>query len=257
MWTWIIETDYVEEVEVGEVENGGWTYDFAIIKATLYQSKYYYETESIKPSSWGDWSIVFNWLRDGLCACVNGLLIVGQFLLYLLTLAFNFLILGLILGLIAPFFWNTLFYWIWFGLNWLVYWVWQLLLFIGEYLPVIIEFMATLLSYVMAALIWVLTFGTLDFNTILETVQTMNLALSQFLTDTLYAFFDFLPFIFAYAAYYLILLGYAWVKWIYAKARGFTKRAEQLRAIYESYLEILIIAKNIIIMVKNMLFGWL
>lgn len=267
MWGWQVVTDETVVVSVGDAEHGGWTYNFDIITSEQVYTKYYYDDsviDTLNPAELGDWSWVWNWLRDGLTIVINffiglldGIMIALQFLLYLVVLAFNYLIMGLLIGVIAPFFWNTLFYWIWYGVNWLLYYAWQLLLFIGQYLPVIIEALATVFSYVVAALLYILMLGTTDFNSILEIVENTNLALSTFMSDTLMDLIAFLPFLFEYVAFYFVLLGFAWLKYVYAKARGFPKRAEQLRVIYESYLSLVYVVKNIIVELKNILAGWL
>jgi len=238
-------------------EQQNFTANFTTLVSYNFLQKFYYNPQVISPTSWGDWGWAWNWLRDGLCTVANTLLLVGQFILYLLAAAFNLLFIVLVMGQVIPFFWNVVIFWIYVGLCWVAFFLIQLITWAGQVMPSVIMATAIIFSFLISALLWVVTLGTIDFNTILTTVGQLNTTLAAYLVDAIQQLFAFLPALVSYVAYYFILLGFAWVKYIYVKARGFPQRAEQLRAIYESYLQPVYIVKNITKEVKTLVAGWL
>jgi len=238
-------------------EQQNFTTNFQLLESTTFLAKFYYNPQVINPTSWGDWTWAWNWLRDGLCTVVNTVLLVGQFILYLFAAAFNLLVIVLIVGQVIPFFWNVVAFWVYVGFCWVGFFIIQLITWAGQIMPHVIMATALIFSFVISALVWVVTLGTIDFNTILATITQLNTTLASYIVDAIEQFFAFLPSLVSYVTYYFILLGFAWVKYIYVKARGFPQRAEQLRAIYESYLQPVYIVKNIAKEIKTLLAGWL
>jgi hypothetical protein len=253
--TWVIAEDEQDEVIVGN-EVFGYTYEFNIIRSELAQSFYYYNPQTIVSASWGDWGL-FNWVRDLIVTFLNVIVVLFNFLFYLVVYALNFLFMGFIMNAIVPFFWNFLIFWLMYALHSAFCLIVGGIILAGQFLPELILGVITVVSYVAAALIWVLTLGTIPFETVLETVTSFNGAIATFFTETLYTFFDALPFFFGYAAFYFVLLGFAYVKYIYAKSRGWVNRAAQLESVFNSYLEVIKVGKNIMSEVKNLFVGWI
>ncbi|HEY0090646.1 MAG TPA: hypothetical protein VGB37_17475 [Candidatus Lokiarchaeia archaeon] len=254
-WTWIVEDDYVDTIFVGDAELN-WTYDYKIVKTTI-QEAHYYVTEFLKAEDWGDWGWAWNWLRNGLCGIVNGLIGLWNILGYLLALLFNTLIMGIILAVIVPFVWNFLIYWIFYALQWVAWSILRLIILIGGILPIIIFAIAMIFAYIVSAFIWVLTLGTIDFFSILAIVSTSLTTIATYFVSMLYSLFEVMPVMFSYIIYYFIILGFAYIKFIYVKARGFVNRAEQTKAVYQSYLQIYEIGRTVMHEIKNMLTGWI
>ena len=101
-----------------------YTYNFGVLAVISRTNQYYYNTKTIDPNSWGSWTINilnwnwlgqfridFNWLRNFFVWTVNSLIFLFQAVLYLLIIAFNYLIVWLALQIIVLV-WNYPIYWI-------------------------------------------------------------------------------------------------------------------------------------------------
>lgn len=255
---WEYYTSNVSTAEVIPVFVGdatlNFTYDFLLLETTFFWAKFYYYPETIKQKDWGDWGWVWEWLHSALRIICNTFLLIGQFILYLLTMAFNFLIIVLIIGMLVPFFWNVVIFYLIIGFLWILLAIINLVQLIGQYLPYLIMAISFIFAYVVSALIWVVTLGTIPFDQILNTVLTMTQSIATQFTTMLYSLFEVLPTIVGYAGFYVILLGLAYVKYIYVKARGFVNRAEQAKAVYQSYLSVIQTGKEIVSEVKELIF---
>jgi hypothetical protein len=86
-----------------------WSYDFQYIEGSSTVSKYYYNRQTIKGADLGDWGIN-NWMRDILVAVLNVFLFIFQFIMYLLVIAFNYLLMYILCIYLIPFIWNYLGY---------------------------------------------------------------------------------------------------------------------------------------------------
>lgn len=256
IYAWQIEDLSTSVVVIADNFNYTWT----SIKSTLYPARHYYDPSPIDPWDWGDWSFVWNWLRDGLCIIVNFILLLLQFLLYLLWASVQLVIGTLLFGLLIPFFWNYIIYACLFAGAWVLYWgvqllivvvngIWLLLQWVWEnlllpfvtwlletFFPLIIDLFIYLWSLLISLLLWLLTLGTGNFDQILANVILVNQAIADFLTDLLVDVFTNLPAILSYTVFYALIIVWVYIKYIYAKSRGFTNRTTQLKQAYTTYL---------------------
>jgi len=255
----------------GEAFELDYSYPFTYIKGEAYTGKFYYNPTVLRASSMGDWGI-FNWVRDGLCWVVNSLLLGFQFLLFILVVAISFLFGWLFLIIVIPFLYNVIVYWLLFALVFVLLWAtigillivnaiivlleWLLVWFVQDALPFIIEALIFLLSWIFALLLYVITLGQ-------SNIEALQLVVSQFLTSiadffmTSLAFMImYLPEMLLYTVFYIILVGFCYLKLTYVSAKGYVNRASQLEASLKVYIMPINAGKNAIIWIKDTIIGW-
>ena len=243
---------YNDTIIVGELET-----PFYTIEVKAETSYFYYKL--LDASGAGNWGVFggWNWLRDALIWVVNILIFIPvQFLMYCLTVAFNFLIMFLIVGLIAVFIWNFLVKSIvWLGMIilwalWLLFMVlWAALQTLYETvlvpfftwlletgIPLIVNVLIVIWSVVLASFIWLLSLGTADYTEIFNTLVDLMTQISEYIVEIIVHFITHLPEILLYSFAYIMLVFFVYLKYMYAKARGYRKRAESLYQSYQTYL---------------------
>ena len=248
------------------------TYDFQMTEGLLYNAKFYYNSIVVKPSSMGDWSIVWNWLRDGIAWIINALLIALQFLLYLLVAGISILFGWLFIAIIIPFVWNVLLFWIIFGAIYLCFYVWIGLIILFDWiidilvpilqwivvdaLPVIIEGLIYVMSWIFALLFYLISLGTGDLLQLQTVIQQFLNVIADFFISSMVFIVKYLPEILTYVLFYFILIGFCYLKITYTKARGFVNRSNQLEASLSAYIMPVQLGYNVLVNVKNLMVMW-
>lgn len=249
------------------------SYNYSLF-VVVWETRYYYYENIIKDNKeLGDWGL-WNIIRDGICNFLNLVNDILQFLLFLLVVAFNYLLwtpLAYIIWLVN----NYVLYYIAIGLtyigfgviyaliwvvnkilimwnlivlplltivwNWIVNWiienVWNPIVefFRNGGLKILFDFYMIIVSYVIAFLLWVLTFGVADFNTIQQAIQSMLLQINATIFEFLSIFLENLEWILLSSATYVLLIGLIYIKYIYAKSRGYVTRASRLQSMINVY----------------------
>ncbi len=275
--------NYTEYNETNTFEKTySFNYNFSLYYVKSQTNKFYYSTQTIKPSDWGNWVIriralgglidyemSFNWFRDLIVQFLNTMIFLIQTVLYLLTIAFNYLIVWLFLqiivllwnypikwlvfSVIGVVFWISFFFvWLWnqIVILWkqviepMLVWIWNWIVentseFIEwlktEGFIVIYAFFVVILSYIVSAILFVVCMGSVDYNTIFQFILQINSYILQIFIDFLMAFFgNFLVLLQAVALYFAII-GFLMLKLLYAKAKGYTSRVEKIQSAINFY----------------------
>ncbi|MDD5014406.1 MAG: hypothetical protein PHW73_04800 [Atribacterota bacterium] len=231
-WTyigWEIGVVSTEYIVVGDAMIN-WTYAFNITEVNSVELKFHYDPiGSIDTRQWGDWG-VFNFLRDGLAWILSLLWFIGQYLIYILVVFFVTVLYFLLLSLLCYLIWNILVYWLLYGINWIGYGlVWVLI-----NLPVILS---TVIAAIVAGLIFALSFGTLDFVTIYNNVNSVVLVIVDVIVEYAIVFFTHIDAILLFVAGYVTLIGLLYLKIFYCRGRGYTNRAKKLQDSAGSYMK--------------------
>ncbi|MBY9006286.1 MAG: hypothetical protein KGD63_05975 [Candidatus Lokiarchaeota archaeon] len=246
------------------VEN--WTVDYNMVYAEKYDAKYPYKEESLRRKDlgdWkfkiGDWKISFNFLRNAVCTILNLIFFFFQYLGYYITagLSYIFMYLGVNILVII---WNYLIFYIFIALIWVLWylylglytiltaiweglvWVYETLLLpflewlMYEFLPLAIEVFIIVWAFLITLLIYCMTLGQIDFDETYATVYDMLRTAADFLLENAIIILNNLPALFIAIGLYLVLIGLTYIKYIYAKARGYKDRAEALYGSLMTYL---------------------
>ena len=248
------------------------TYDFQHTEGLLYNTKFYYTSMVVNPTDMGDWSIVWNWLRDGIAWICNALLVALQFLLYLLVAGISILFGWLFIAIIIPFVWNVLFFWIIYGAVYLIFYVWiglmvlldfiiDLILpllswIIVEALPIIIAGLIFIISWIFALLFYLISLGTGDLIQLQVIIQQFLNVIADFFISSMAFIVNYMPEILTYVLFYFILIGFCFLKITYTNARGFVNRSNQLQASLSAYMTPINLGYTLLDNIKNLIVMW-
>ena len=281
-WSYItfqLEEDFTEnvsfsqEIKIGnELKLFKFAYNFTHTKAVIFNAKYNYYDEVIKNRDWGNWGI-FNWVRNGLVAVVNGLLLGIQFIGFLIVAGVSILFGGLFIALIIPFVWNILLYYVLFALVWVLFYLWiGLSYLVGWFIyllkpffsflftvviPFLIYLLIELFSWILALLLWVITLGSANLNDLYMIINTFLTNIADFFISALSELGNYLPELFTYFSTYVILVGLCFIKLEYTQAKGIVNRSNQLSSSLNAYMIPIKIGSSLVLKIKNILFGWI
>lgn len=247
--------------------------DFNYLSVDSNQKRYYYNDRTIDPDSWGDWVIVmfeykvsFNWLRNMLVLLVNSIIFLTQIALYLLILAFNSLFVWLILQIVVVI-WNYPIYWVYVGIVGVIFYVIVALSLLWEYviapifnwiyesviLPIweylkqawtwfmpngmifLIDLYLALVSYVLAAILFVLGLGRIEYEAIRLVILELLITLNHGIFDFVFVFIDNMLLFLAFGGTYITLFGMCYIMFIFVKARGYVNNAHRLESVMNVY----------------------
>lgn len=274
---------YNDTTESEQNEAYSYSYNLTYYQVTAKENKYYYDSTAITPESWGNWvvkiyslgglvdyEISFNWMRNLLVLTVNAIVFLFQFIFYLLTIAFNYLIVWLFLNLFVLvynypvnwaivafigiiFYLSFFFIWLWnqIVILWkqiiepLLNWIWNetvaILRFLYNWLfkegglQTLVNLYLTLASYVLAAIFFVLTAGLINFTETQQAMAEFLIQLNSLFFQIGSIFISNFPLLIGYSGVYILLVGLVYLKYIYAKARGYTQRATKLQSMINVY----------------------
>jgi hypothetical protein len=230
LYQWNLTFDSMETVFIGDA-TFNFTYDYAHSQIVQIIVKYHYDDFVGHSSDWGDWTWAFNWLRDGLHTILSGIWIGIQYIGCLLA---NFVtyVLGWLGCAIVWILWDILVFWLFFALC-QVAWA---LVTVLMYSPLILSALLYIMAIVIAGIIWGLSFGSLDFNTVLNQINSVLQYVGNYIVELVDVFISNIDAFALFAIYYLILIGFIYFKVIYTKARGYTNRSAKLADSLEAYL---------------------
>lgn len=120
-----VSNDYVESIIIGN-----WTVDYNHVKLIADTNKFYYDTDSINPSDLGNWDIN-NWMRDLFVAILNAILFFLQWIMYLVTIAFQILVV-IPISVIAVIFNEYIIYYLLLGMLWIIWYLWVAILWLWD-----------------------------------------------------------------------------------------------------------------------------
>ena len=241
---------------------GNWSIDFTPIKVDSYTAKYYYTEKTIKESSWGswtfkigDWKISFDFIRDALVGVINLIILLFQWIFYLLVAALSYLF--LFIGCyILWFLVNVVVYYIYIGLCWIVwflwvllYWLYTILIWVWQYiiypvlqwayyvlLPLVITAIIKIMAFMLTCFIFVLTLGKINFWDTYHMIENILIMIVDLIIRWIIIFVDNIQYLLLFFIWYLICAAFIYFKYLYNKARGNINRAEQLHYTFEIYI---------------------
>lgn len=216
------------------------------------------------------YTISFNWFRDLLVMVVNAIIFMFQAIFYLLLIGFNFLLLQPLFWIIVVI-WNYPIYWVFVGILaiafylsfffvWLwnqivvlwkqiieplLSWVWNetvaILRFLYNWLfkegglQTLVNLYLTLVSYILTAIFFVLSAGLINFTETQQAIAEFLIQLNSVFFQIGSIFISNFPLLIGYSGTYILLVGLVYLKYIYAKSRGYTTRATKLQSMINVY----------------------
>lgn len=263
-----------------------WEFDYAILTTEATASRFYY-TLIYDTKTWGDWG-VFNFLQEALIYIINLLIYVANFLLFLLVLAFNYILIYFLLGIVVGFLWNIplkYLLWcvlwllwfvclfllvIWEFLIWIIWALWNLLLFLWnnvivpffawfiewffvDFFPILIDIIILIIAVIISFFIWILTLGTSDYFVILDTVYEMLAYVTDFFINSFTFFLTNLVSFMIYFVWYIINIGLLFGTYYIAKTKGYVNRSESLYESFEGFYLPIQYAYILLIKIKNVI----
>lgn len=263
---WTYETFQLAEYGITGITVENWTVDFTTVEAEKYEAKFFYKEKSIKRRDLGDWrfkigdiKISFNFIRNALTDILNLIFLFFQYLFFLVTasLSYIFMYLGVNIMVLI---WNVLVYYIFIALIWILWFLYSALYFLFLMLyalalwlyevvlipfmnwlwevaiPWIIDFLIIILAHIITIVIWLITLGEADYDTIYDNVYKMLRYIVDEIIEMLTVFVYHLDYVLLFILYYLLLTGMLYMRYIYCKARGFNNRAKQLHSAFEVFI---------------------
>lgn len=280
------------EIVIPFTDNATYNYTYAIYRVDSISANFYYTVTvipyfAIPCVSWGDWTFAFNFLRDGLATILNGLLwilneilLLCQFLLFILWVIVQFLL--WLVYIIGAFLWNVPIFWVIFAGFWVLIFLWLLLNYlyfnvivpfltwlwndiilpvltwiVDNGIPAIITLLLFVLAIILTSLIWLLSFGSINFVATLNNVIAMDTYISNYFVTFWVSFMQVLPSALLYIVSFIVIFGFTYVTWIVAKARGFKHYAESLEISFNVYVQFIELIRKLIMKIKELLTGWL
>lgn len=252
------------------ITTANFNFSYPLVVVDKHIEKYPYNPETIPylqvPQIQGNWGI-FDFLRAGLnfiiyvlvsipnafILMINALIVAIYFVGYLIALVWNTLIMTYLVGSILIFIVNIVGFGIVYGFTWFVDGIYIFITNIQR----IILLGVSLISGLIALVIWSFTGFQADYNSILNAVNQILQYVVGFMLDTLTVILENIVIILFYGFAYVLCVELILLKYYYTKARGFKARSER---IYESYLSYYLVIGYVIrffIAIKNMITGWL
>jgi len=267
---WIYETFKTEFHTNIPMNIGNWSVDFPQMRSSVYTAKYFYQPESISRDDLGSWrwkikfsdafsyTVDFNFMRNAFKSILNLILLFTQwtFFLVVASLSYVFMYLG---TMILVFLWNVLVYaifyalltilwYLYLGIYLLLFYIWEGLVWVYENLlipflqwfwdegiPIIIEWLITILAHIITSLIYLITLGQIDYDATYKNVYNMLRYIADEIMAMILVFSQHLDYLLIFILYYLLLVGLLYIRYIYVKARGFNNRAKQLYNAFEVF----------------------
>jgi hypothetical protein len=262
-------------------------YQFDLVEAESYTAKFYYDDEYFDkddfPSKFeldiglGDVEIDIKWLRDIILLIGNSFMVFIQFLLFLLVVAFNYIILFLVIAFVVPFIWNYPVYWVvalaitigfyvYTLFVYLVGWLWFFLVWIfteilvplfnwlvNDGLPLIVDILIIVMAFIIALIFYAMLLGQQDFDDIYNTVHTN---LTMFVDEVIEIFVLMLEnseFFLLFLAMYIVNIGLIALKYFNAKGHGHVRRSERCYSALQVFTYPFVLFYNIMIKLKALI----
>lgn len=272
------------------------TYEFQFVKGVSQTNRYYYSSNGVSGEDLGDWGSTWNWLRNGLASVLSALMFLLNLLMYILTVALNYLVLFVCCMYIIPFLNNTILYWVLYGLvyifinlgKWIIDWVqwviasitwlwenviypvitwiwdalqafleflWQDIIlpiftwiyeniiipiwnyiveayqwFISDGITILINWYITFVSWVLAIIIYIFSFGSVNILVIQSSIASTITNINAMFYEFIGIFFGNFVLILSYFLTYMLEIGLVFLKKVYCQAKGYNNRAQKLQA---------------------------
>lgn len=232
---------------------GNWSISFTPVAVEQYTAKYYYKPAVYKHSdfgSWhfkiGDWKVSFNFLRNAICDIINLVLVFFQFIFFLVvaSLSYIFMFLGCY---ILAFLFNIVIYWIFIGLCWTIWWLYAgLILGLNGLLwlwrnviipflewvwknivPWVIDQVIKIFAHGITLLIYCITLGQINYWDTYAIVYELLWTVVRELYSWILTFIDNITYLLLFTIWYIICLVFLYLRYLYARARGFKEKAEK------------------------------
>jgi len=256
------------------------SYDFTTIKGVDYTARYYYTLTVLKNGDFGNWDL-FNWLRNGLVAIINALLFICQFLSFLLVMGLNWLLGALFMVIIIPFLYNIILFYLLLVLIWVLFWIvvgiillvnvlvefflWLstdvlypfFIYLVEDVFPIVVQWIIVLIAWIIAIFLYILCIGQVDIIELELIIESFLEAIAEFMFLSTAFMITYLPELLMYLVFYLVLVGFCFLKLTYVKARGFVNRGNQLQSSLEAYVVPIQLGYNVVLKIKNIIVGWL
>lgn len=238
---WLYQSCEIAFAYYETIEAENLSMNFPMIQVILIDAKFYVNHIKGIGGNWG----VNDWVRQLLNSAIRHLISYPlQFMLYFLTITFNYIIMYIIVGSILILFWNIVIYYLMVAILWLI---WLLYEFIYEVLPIIIEWLLytaipfildiviEILAIVIGTILWLFTLGLADLEMIIDIIQMFLTEIFYFIYDILLYFIEHLFYVLLYIIGYILIIYLLYVKFIYVKSKGYTNRQEQIKHSYGTY----------------------
>lgn len=278
--SWYNETLYYYTNESSYSNTTEWYNEYTLI--TIVSEKGYHPVYFIDATvDFGEWGFDFfdawismNWLRDIWVAILNLGILIGNALFYCLILAYNWLLIWLVIGIIGGFMWNIALFWLFYlllwalwllclvgllawegvifigvliysALDWFIHWIWEAVIiplwewFWVVFFPLAVEVVFAIISFVIATLIWCLTLlsgNPVDFWELFAQINDFIVIIADFIVNTIIYFIQNIPAIILFATNYLLIIGLIYEKVYYCRAKGLVERAERLEMVLSVFL---------------------
>lgn len=258
-----------------------YNYNLYYVKSQINQ--FYYTTQTINSEDWGNWVVriralggiidyemSFNWFRDLIVRFLNTMIFLIQIVLYLLTIAFNYLLVWLFLQIIVLLwnypikwlvyavigivFWISFFFvWFWnqIVIVWkqiiepIITWLWDWLLtrviipFVtwlrNDGLRQLVNLYLTWTAFMITVILFVLTLGAIDFNETWNVISNLLIQINNFVFEFMNVFLENFVLFLGFGATYILLIGLIYIKYIYTKSRGYITRSNRLQTMINVY----------------------
>lgn len=254
--------------------------DFNMIRGADNEARFYYEDQGLSRSALGDWEVEFvlgvkvsfNWLRNVIVYVINQILVLIQFILYIMIVAFNYLIMFLVMVFIVPFFWNIIIYYllvsvlyllfilcmlglfiagnIWYWMQWVFEWL------LNDVLPVVVEIVVVVFAWLLALMIWLGTMCQGDFDAIYAQTYILTREVADFFVESITILVMNFGAIILYIVMYIMLTFFCLFKHIFCKSKGIVGRSQQLQESLEAYMYPILIGRDLIMNVKDLIAKW-
>lgn len=211
----------------------------------------YHAPENLITGSWGLFDFLrvgINWLLKVVLDFVINIFVVGwQFFMYLLTLAFNTLIMYLIVSNLLLLLWNVILYWIVYfgmlfceGLYYLIFVFLPILLtwIMNTLVPALINILSNVFGAIIGTIIWMLAGGTLsglDLEAIITACSGIISMIFEFFYNIIYYILINLVDIMYFSVLYMEVLYMIYFKYYYIKPKGYVSRGKELEFSYQAF----------------------
>lgn len=242
---WLYQSCIIVFSENVEIKAENITFDFPLIEIELISAKFYVNHIKGIGGNWG----INDWLRQLLNLAIRYLISYPiQFMLYFLTIAFNYIIMFLIVGSILVLFWNIIIYYLMVAFIWLIWLVITIT-------PFIISGLLIGISSVISAILWFLSGGVIDYVVIYDVVESIVEQVFIFIYEILIIFIEYLPIFLIYISSYLIIVGLYFISLIIVKARGYKNREASVEASYSALVKPIQLVVNGVKKIWNIIKG--
>jgi len=123
--------------------------------------------------------------------------------------------------------------------------------------PFVVDIFVNILSWIIAVFLYLISLGQANIFEIQQIVESILSNIANVILDGFYYIGMYLPELLLYSFVYIINVGLLFLKFEYVKAKGFVNRANQIQSSLDSYIIPIRWVYNVLIKLKNFIFGWI